>query len=251
VPRLKALQGEMDLSEALCRFFFTCLILIMLGLSFLPESKYGFLMVEDGLVENGTVLLCFLGVYFCLKLFALRNKVLLRKDYFLIVVSLLFLFVALEEVSWGQRILGVRPVDSGTELNYQREFNLHNVKHMDIFIYMGGFSFVVLTTGVFPVLTYVSKRIKEYFIHLGIPLMPKILCLSMWLGFIILVLIPQLRYSPDNLLQTRFKSMHGIQELREFYFCFILSTYIFIDYFYLLKHKTMYDFTKHPHSHAG
>jgi len=37
------------------------------------------------------------------------------------------LLVALEEISWGQRILGYRPPDLFLERNYQQEFNLHNV----------------------------------------------------------------------------------------------------------------------------
>jgi len=37
------------------------------------------------------------------------------------------LLVALEEISWGQRILGYRPPELFLERNYQQEFNLHNV----------------------------------------------------------------------------------------------------------------------------
>lgn len=37
------------------------------------------------------------------------------------------LLVALEEISWGQRVLGYRPPNLFLERNYQQEFNLHNV----------------------------------------------------------------------------------------------------------------------------
>ena len=47
--------------------------------------------------------------------------------WFLTGVTLFCLFVALEEISWGQRILGYRPPVYFLEHNFQQEFNLHNV----------------------------------------------------------------------------------------------------------------------------
>jgi len=37
------------------------------------------------------------------------------------------LFVAFEEISWGQRIFGYRPPEYFLEFNYQQELNLHNI----------------------------------------------------------------------------------------------------------------------------
>jgi hypothetical protein len=42
-------------------------------------------------------------------------------------VALFCLFVALEEISWGQRLLGARPPRYFLERNFQQELNLHNV----------------------------------------------------------------------------------------------------------------------------
>jgi hypothetical protein len=47
--------------------------------------------------------------------------------WFLILISLFCLFVAMEEVSWGQRLLGYRPPAYFLENNFQQEFNVHNV----------------------------------------------------------------------------------------------------------------------------
>jgi hypothetical protein len=41
-------------------------------------------------------------------------------------------FVALEEISWGQRLLGYRPPAYFLEQNYQQEFNLHNLVEDDL-----------------------------------------------------------------------------------------------------------------------
>ncbi len=47
--------------------------------------------------------------------------------WFLFGVGLFCLFVALEEISWGQRLLGYRPPSYFLAHNYQQEFNIHNV----------------------------------------------------------------------------------------------------------------------------
>ncbi|MGH9390121.1 MAG: hypothetical protein ACRD1Z_10930, partial [Vicinamibacteria bacterium] len=47
--------------------------------------------------------------------------------WFLAGVAGFCLFVALEEISWGQRIIGYRPPAYFLESNFQQELNLHNV----------------------------------------------------------------------------------------------------------------------------
>ncbi|MGE0623845.1 MAG: hypothetical protein AB7I04_07590 [Pseudomonadales bacterium] len=46
---------------------------------------------------------------------------------FLILFGLGALFVALEEISWGQRLIGYRPPDVFLRDNFQQELNLHNL----------------------------------------------------------------------------------------------------------------------------
>lgn len=47
--------------------------------------------------------------------------------WFTVAVSAFCLVVALEEISWGQRLVGYRPPTFFLEHNYQQEFNVHNV----------------------------------------------------------------------------------------------------------------------------
>jgi len=56
----------------------------------------------------------------------------LTRGWFLLGLAAFCLFVALEEVSWGQRILGYRPPDYFLESNYQQELNVHNVVDTDL-----------------------------------------------------------------------------------------------------------------------
>jgi hypothetical protein len=47
--------------------------------------------------------------------------------WFLFGVGLFCFFVAMEEISWGQRLLGFRPPTYFLEKNFQEELNIHNV----------------------------------------------------------------------------------------------------------------------------
>jgi hypothetical protein len=52
--------------------------------------------------------------------------------WFLAGLALFCLVVALEEISWGQRLLGYRPPAYFLEHNYQQELNVHNVIERDL-----------------------------------------------------------------------------------------------------------------------
>ena len=51
--------------------------------------------------------------------------------WFLYGIALFCFIVAMEEISWGQRLLGYRPPTYFLEFNYQQEFNFHNVVETD------------------------------------------------------------------------------------------------------------------------
>ena len=63
---------------------------------------------------------------------ASRNQVAVRFPWFLYGLALFCFFVAMEEISWGQRVLGYRPPVYFLEHNFQQEFNFHNVIATDI-----------------------------------------------------------------------------------------------------------------------
>ena len=55
-----------------------------------------------------------------------------RIPWFLLGVGVFCFFVALEEISWGQRLFGYRPPAYFLEQNFQQEFNFHNVVDTDL-----------------------------------------------------------------------------------------------------------------------
>ena len=66
--------------------------------------------------------------------------------WFLVGLSLFCVFVAMEEISWGQRVFGHRPPDYFLAENFQQELNLHNIASTDV--RMNAFRAIILGYGV-------------------------------------------------------------------------------------------------------
>lgn len=89
--------------------------------------RYEF-VVEDGFIEWFTVVVLFTAMVVCGKRFFVLWRV--RPPLFLFVtmlLTLLCLFGAGEEISWGQRLFGLETPDYLKERNAQGELGLHNL----------------------------------------------------------------------------------------------------------------------------
>lgn len=87
----------------------------------LSPSDYELLMQEDRAVEWLTVCL------FLMSAAAGLFSSVRRRRLFDALVALFCLFVAGEEISWGQRLFGYYPAEFFLENNFQQETNLHNL----------------------------------------------------------------------------------------------------------------------------
>jgi hypothetical protein len=91
------------------------------------EEAWRALTQEDGVVEWGTVVAYLLSAWLLLG----RLRVAWRSSRLLWVgllsLGAFCLFVAGEEISWGQRLFAFRPPDVFLERNFQQEFNVHNL----------------------------------------------------------------------------------------------------------------------------
>jgi hypothetical protein len=81
-----------------------------------------------------------------------------RIPWFLTGVGLFCLFVALEEISWGQRLLGYRPPAYFLEHNFQQELNVHNVLADDL--RQAAFLAVVLGYGALLPFAFLQPRLR-------------------------------------------------------------------------------------------
>lgn len=83
---------------------------------------------EDGSVEYGTAIFLFLIAMLCLyRLIALGKYKSTTWKIGVLGFTLLFIFGAGEEISWGQRIFEIESSDYFLENNAQKETNLHNL----------------------------------------------------------------------------------------------------------------------------
>lgn len=96
---------------------------VVLWLYFGHESFFDRLTREDGVVEYGTAVSYLVGAL-VLGVIAARRD---RRNVWLWGLAVLFFVVAGEEVSWGQRFLGVETPGGLAERNVQGETNLHNI----------------------------------------------------------------------------------------------------------------------------
>lgn len=108
-------------------------MLLAWSLLLLDEATYYPLPREDGPVETlGFIYLLFSGIIMLVVCFIMwrdSSKTLLKRLSYL-ALGLLFLLLAGEEISWGQRVVGFDAPDRIEEINYQNEFNLHNLNFL-------------------------------------------------------------------------------------------------------------------------
>ncbi len=89
---------------------------------FLDAESVRSLTKEDGLIQYmGALFFLFCSIIF---LICFRIK----RSIFYLFFGMLFLFGFLEEVSWGQRIIGYETPNFFHKYNLQDEFNIHNLK---------------------------------------------------------------------------------------------------------------------------
>jgi predicted negative regulator of RcsB-dependent stress response len=141
--------------------------------------QYVYAIDEDGWTEYATFVFYFMATVL-LSILMLRHKEYRKPGYILLL--LMTCGVALEEVSWGQRILGIGTPYRLSRINLQHEFNIHNIatvqsKSVYLKYYIFGWVFLA------PLLCKVWKTIDALRIRFGVPLMP----VYLWPFFIILI----------------------------------------------------------------
>ena len=156
------------------------LIVVVLGVYFGLTDDLFFSNVyvrEDGILENATALILFFcGLLAIWRIIKAKGR---TKTWFYIsniFVALAFIFVAGEEISWGQRIFGVESSEFFTENNAQGETNLHNLVVNDVKVNKLLFgqiltSIIVIYLIVFPILYrfWSSFRLLIDRLHIPIP----------------------------------------------------------------------------------
>ncbi len=101
--------------------------------------------------------------------------------WFVIGLALFCIVVAMEEISWAQRIIGHRPPEYFLAKNYQQELNLHNIASRDLRVW--SFRGIALGYGVVLPLIALVPRVGRLFDRLAIVPPPIGLAPSMFAVF--------------------------------------------------------------------
>ncbi len=113
--------------ELITLIFVFLMILTGMVLFAIDRSLFRDYVHEDGIIEWLTVAALVCGMIICItRTIRLRNK---KPLFFLsgtVFFTLLFIFGAGEEVSWGQRIFNLDTPELFQKYNAQKETNIHN-----------------------------------------------------------------------------------------------------------------------------
>ena len=115
-------------------YFCVCLIAIFFGVILNSEistsqSIYSSWTQEDSYIENLTAILLFL-IGLLLVFVATKERRIFQRCIY-ILGCVVFMFVAGEEISWGQRVFDFHTPDVLKEINSQDEFSIHNINTLE------------------------------------------------------------------------------------------------------------------------
>ncbi|MGH6865794.1 MAG: hypothetical protein ACREDO_06440 [Methyloceanibacter sp.] len=149
--KASALESRRPASSAefLAAAVFIGLPLISALLLLCNPPLFHWLAVEDSVVEWTSALLLFSGSIVLLLAatgLAMQPHGRRRGHVPASIFSLLLLVIAMEEISWFQRLFAIPTPDLLADLNMQGEMNLHNLSTSEVknAYYLGAFSFLVL-----------------------------------------------------------------------------------------------------------
>ena len=94
------------------------------------------------------------------------------RNIFVLGYALLFLVVGGEEISWGQRIIGMQTPDAFKELNVQKETNLHNIDGIHQHVRAIGLLVVLTIAVLMPVTNRWITSMRDLYSRLTIPIVP-------------------------------------------------------------------------------
>ena len=184
----------------------------------LGESAVDTLIEEDGPIEMlGAAGLFAAAVFFFISFRRLRaaeggshSKL---KPLACLLLALLFLFGAGEEVSWGQRLFGFGTPEELEEVNKQDETNVHNVLtgsalSMDRLFSLFWLAFAVAL----PVLVALSERARRLF-EPHLPIVPLVIA-ALFVSNQALAMIAEL-VIPEDAYDSKYPFVHTLTEIKE------------------------------------
>ena len=183
-------------AELITLIFVFLMILTGMVLFAIDRSLFRDYVHEDGIIEWLTVAALVCGMIICLtRTIRLRNKKPLLFLSGTVFFTLVFIFGAGEEVSWGERMFNLDTLEFFQKHNAQNERNLHNLVVYGVKINKLVFSKIlgivaVMYTLLLPYLYRKKAGMKKFIDSLAIPIPMVHHVLSILLVLILINLIP-------------------------------------------------------------
>ena len=152
------------------------ILLAAFAFFFFASSFLDIYLEEDGIVEWLTVVGLLAGFFVCLYRFINLQKT--KNWWFLtatFVLGILLFIAAGEEISWGQRILGIKSSEYFLKHNAQGETNIHNLVVNGVKINKLVFSTILIAVlGIYlviiPLLYKVNGSVRKFMDNSGVPI---------------------------------------------------------------------------------
>jgi hypothetical protein len=168
-------NSKISLPEKTTLLLVLIIFLIAYGLFYFQPTALDIYLEEDGIVEWLTVAGLLAGVFICIYRFI---NLFGKKGWWFLTVTFilgLLLFIAAgEEISWGQRILGIKSSEYFLKNNAQGETNLHNLVVNGVKINKLVFSIILIAVlGIYlviiPLLYKLSNPLRKFIDNSGVP----------------------------------------------------------------------------------
>ncbi len=219
------------------------LLLFIVGI-----EKQAMVFEEDGIIEYASAIFNVITSIMILYLF-LKSKwrgesfvTKGRRNYFLMLLGLLFLVVAGEEISWGQRLLNLETPGHLNEINVQHELNLHNINIFDVTGDDGHTAkkglarmitanrmyslFWFLYCVILPVISAISQKFQHFLNKLAFPLVPIWISGLFLFNFLIAKVLERISFFRDLYLSVISEEqingfLFRVTEIKEYGYAFL------------------------------
>lgn len=147
----------------------TLSIILLAGAIYIANTDPDFyfdLNREDHFVEWSTVLFLSLSAFIALGLAIRKQRKGDRFSVFFYIFGIVLVLFTLEEISWGQRIFGIKSNEFFLEYSNQQETNIHNVLSYLSGLQTKDIAAVALTIfGVLLPILAINQRIRNWLVH--------------------------------------------------------------------------------------
>ncbi|HIP72809.1 MAG TPA: hypothetical protein EYH05_15625 [Anaerolineae bacterium] len=153
--------------EKFMNALFVILLMASLLFAFVDRDVIVFLAREDSILQNATAAFYLIAAILnSILLIRIKNYPLLRLN--LLVLSLLFFIVGMEEISWGQRLFNIETPEALEQINIQNELTLHNIWSISLTTFPALFVTTTLLV-FFPLFNRYSTRARKYLSAIQFP----------------------------------------------------------------------------------